>query len=79
MIYDEDTDSWKHKDLPGLTFELACAELCGARHYAMRGRLCVHENKADFDRWLQKINKAQKSDGTEPEGKPSSLTALVDR
>ncbi len=34
-------------------WELACAELCGPRHYAMRGRLFVHESKEDFLKWLE--------------------------
>ena len=34
------------------TFEIACAELCGSRHYAMRGRLCVHPSREDYKAWL---------------------------
>jgi cytochrome c oxidase subunit 2 len=34
-------------------WEIACAELCGSRHYAMRGRLYVHESKDDFLEWLK--------------------------
>ncbi|MDQ7827467.1 MAG: cytochrome c oxidase subunit II [Armatimonadota bacterium] len=33
------------------TFEIACAELCGVGHYAMRGRLVV-QSQAAFDAWL---------------------------
>lgn len=31
-------------------FEIACAELCGAGHYRMRGRLTVHD-RAGYDAW----------------------------
>jgi len=54
--YDPDTDSWPWPR--GLDarhergWEIACAELCGARHYAMRGRLYVHRDKADYMRWF---------------------------
>ncbi len=34
-------------------WELACAELCGWGHYKMQGRLYVHPDKADFEKWLQ--------------------------
>lgn len=34
-------------------WEIACQELCGTRHYAMRGRLYVHESKASYQTWLQ--------------------------
>jgi cytochrome c oxidase subunit 2 len=32
-------------------FEIACAELCGIGHYAMRGRVVVQPQQA-FDEWL---------------------------
>lgn len=32
-------------------FEIACAELCGIGHYAMRGRVVVQSQQA-FDEWL---------------------------
>jgi cytochrome c oxidase subunit II len=34
-------------------WEIACAELCGGGHYRMRGRLFVHETKADYEAWLK--------------------------
>ncbi|HZT81394.1 MAG TPA: cytochrome c oxidase subunit II [Gemmataceae bacterium] len=34
------------------TWELACAELCGWGHYRMHGRVYVHPDKADYERWL---------------------------
>ena len=33
------------------TFEIACAELCGVGHYAMRGRILV-QTQEEFDAWL---------------------------
>jgi cytochrome c oxidase subunit 2 len=33
-------------------YELACAELCGAQHYRMRGFLTVDASEGDFDKWL---------------------------
>jgi cytochrome c oxidase subunit 2 len=38
-------------------WELACAELCGWGHYKMRGRLFVHESKADYLKWLDQAHK----------------------
>jgi cytochrome c oxidase subunit 2 len=38
---------------PDLIWELACAEFCGVRHSLMRGKLYVHETKADFLDWLK--------------------------
>jgi cytochrome c oxidase subunit 2 len=35
-----------------MSWELACAEFCGARHSLMRGKLYVHETRADFVAWL---------------------------
>jgi cytochrome c oxidase subunit 2 len=35
-------------------YDLVCAEHCGARHYAMKGKLIV-ESKADYARWLEKL------------------------
>ncbi len=39
-------------------WELACAELCGARHSMMRGRVCVHESKDAYLKWLDTAAKA---------------------
>lgn len=33
-------------------WEIACQELCGGRHYAMRGRLYVHEDAKSYYAWL---------------------------
>jgi len=35
------------------TFELACAELCGAQHYRMKGFVTVDASEADFNGWLK--------------------------
>jgi len=42
-------------------WEIACQELCGGRHYAMRGRLYVHETRADYEAWLAHARKSQES------------------
>jgi cytochrome c oxidase subunit 2 len=34
-------------------YEIACAELCGLNHFAMRGFLTVHEDQAGLDQWLE--------------------------
>ncbi|HEV3259667.1 MAG TPA: cytochrome c oxidase subunit II transmembrane domain-containing protein [Gemmataceae bacterium] len=47
-------------------WELACAELCGSRHYAMRGRLFVHKGKADYEAWLKHALELQRSRKPEP-------------
>lgn len=47
------------------SWEIACQELCGGRHYAMRGRLYVHRDKASFDAWLAHTRKLQESRGGE--------------
>ncbi len=77
LIYDDEREVWIHQDRPGLTFEFTCAELCGARHYAMRGRLCVHESKADYLYWLKRASEMQKS--SDAKEKLRSLTILTDR
>ena len=53
----------KQDTVPGMTiqtwftptregeFEIACAELCGVGHYAMRGKVQVQSQQA-FDAWL---------------------------
>jgi len=35
------------------TYELACAELCGAQHYRMRGFVTVDASEGDFNGWLK--------------------------
>lgn len=40
------------------TFEIACAELCGAAHYRMRGSVIVH-NEQDYENWVASGGGAQ--------------------
>jgi cytochrome c oxidase subunit 2 len=54
---DDKQDAW----------EITCQELCGARHYAMRGRLYVHKDKADYEAWLKAARDEQQSHGA-PDG-----------
>ncbi len=42
-------------------WEIACQELCGGRHYAMRGRLYVHEDRASYDAWLGQAKRQQQT------------------
>jgi len=39
-------------DDPTYIWELACTEFCGSRHSLMRGKLYVHEDRSDFEAWL---------------------------
>ena len=38
-------------------WDLACAELCGWGHHKMRGQLYVHSDKANYDLWLDHMQK----------------------
>jgi cytochrome c oxidase subunit 2 len=42
-------------------WEIACQELCGARHYAMRGRFYVHEDADSYKAWLEASKARQQS------------------
>jgi cytochrome c oxidase subunit 2 len=42
-------------------WEIACQELCGGRHYAMRGRLYVHRDEASYNAWLEHTRRQQQS------------------
>jgi cytochrome c oxidase subunit 2 len=44
----------------GFMWEISCAELCGGRHYAMRGRLFVHPSQEDFQKWLSHLVRQQR-------------------
>ncbi len=46
-------------------WEIACQELCGGRHYAMRGRLYVHEDERSYFTWLHYSREAQKARSAE--------------
>jgi cytochrome c oxidase subunit 2 len=58
---------------PDDRWEFACAELCGARHYAMRGRLYVHESEESFRAWLAHARAQQ--DSKDPESGPGQQVA----
>lgn len=38
-------------------YEIACAELCGSSHYAMRGEIFMYSQQ-DYDKWLDSKNKS---------------------
>ncbi len=40
------------------TYEIACSELCGMMHFAMKGELYIHTQK-DFEKWLNVQYKAK--------------------
>ncbi|MBY0232086.1 MAG: hypothetical protein K2W96_22645 [Gemmataceae bacterium] len=46
---------------PADTWEIACQELCGGRHYAMRGKLYVHDTEASYKAWLADARTRQDS------------------
>lgn len=48
--YDVKNEEWDSIDH---VWEIACAEFCGTRHTAMKGRLFVHKDEADFKAWLR--------------------------
>jgi cytochrome c oxidase subunit 2 len=48
---------WFKATEPG-TYDIVCAEVCGWGHYKMKGRVTV-ESRADFDRWLARIEAEQ--------------------
>jgi cytochrome c oxidase subunit 2 len=56
--FDKATGRWKEPPAEK-DWELACAELCGGGHYRMRGRLYVHPDKADFQKWFDYMKAKQ--------------------
>jgi cytochrome c oxidase subunit 2 len=56
-----DTGKCEEPKDPRDAWEIACKELCGGRHYAMRGRLYVHPDKDDYERWLKHAQELEKS------------------
>jgi cytochrome c oxidase subunit II len=54
--YDPATKRWTE---PEGNTDLACAELCGWGHYKMRGKLYIHKDRADFDKWLEQAYEEQ--------------------
>jgi len=69
-VYDAKTNTWEIDRNPGKTWEIACAELCGGRHYAMRGLVYVHPDRADYERWLKATREQQHS--SKPETAPAA-------
>jgi cytochrome c oxidase subunit 2 len=67
---DEKTGRAKDKEM---TWELACAEFCGARHSLMRGKLYVHKDPQDFKTWLDEKKKEQDRYGAP--GQPDRVVA----
>jgi hypothetical protein len=59
--YDPETN--KFNDVSQI-WELNCAELCGAFHFRMIGRVYVHKDEADFRLWLETAEKRQNDFGT---------------
>jgi cytochrome c oxidase subunit 2 len=64
--YDEKTGKWAEYDAktglwsqPDKIWELGCAEYCGTRHTAMKGKLFVHKNREDFVKWLIRAEQLQ--------------------
>lgn len=60
-------------------WEIACAELCGDRHYAMRGLLFVHPDKANYEAWLQHSLAEQNRRTPETKAGPGGVAALTGR
>jgi cytochrome c oxidase subunit 2 len=54
--YDPKTGLWSQTDR---IWELGCAEYCGTRHTAMKGKLFVHKDREDFEAWLRSAEKEQ--------------------
>jgi cytochrome c oxidase subunit 2 len=53
-----DPKTGQPKDLRKV-WEIACAELCGDRHYRMVGKVFVHDTVEDFEAWLQHAEQEQ--------------------
>jgi cytochrome c oxidase subunit 2 len=52
-VWDGRTKTLREPTAAADRWEISCQELCGGRHYAMRGRLYVHETQASFEQWLE--------------------------
>ena len=51
---------------PGLSG--TCQELCGGRHYGMRGKFYVHEDEDSYRAWLDHALKEQESHSADETG-----------
>lgn len=76
--FDPGTGKCKEPADSARAWEIACQEHCGARHYAMRGRLYVHESKEDYEAWLNCTRQRQNETNPEPE-KPAPAVAAARR
>jgi cytochrome c oxidase subunit 2 len=59
--FDPQTKKCKEPDNKKDAWEIACQELCGGRHYAMRGRLYVHKDREDYEAWLKAARDEQQA------------------
>ena len=59
--FDPATKKCREPDHKKDAWEIACQELCGGRHYAMRGRLYVHKDREDYEAWLKAAHELQQS------------------
>jgi cytochrome c oxidase subunit 2 len=63
--FNKETKKCSEPDDKKDAWEISCQELCGGRHYAMRGRLYVHKDREDYEAWLKHARELQQS--REPE------------
>jgi cytochrome c oxidase subunit II len=68
--YNEQTRRWEQEK--DKVWEIACAELCGGRHYAMRGKLYVHPDKEDYEKWLEKARQDEQRRSPEQDPEKSA-------
>jgi cytochrome c oxidase subunit 2 len=59
--FDPVTGRCREPDNKRDAWEIACQELCGGRHYAMRGRFYVHKSREDYQAWLKHASEQQQS------------------
>jgi cytochrome c oxidase subunit 2 len=57
--FDRSTGKLSPPASPADAWEIACQELCGGRHYAMRGRVFVHDSKESYEAWLMHARNQQ--------------------
>ena len=64
-VFDPATGKCSEPDDKRDAWEISCQELCGGRHYAMRGRLYVHEDERSYYAWLHYTHGIQKARSVE--------------
>lgn len=57
-------------------FEIVCAQLCGAGHYAMKANMIV-EQKAEFDTWVNDLISMQHPQAAAPQAVPASAPSAA--